>query len=105
LNPTRVNRVSGRGFINEFFWRAKLFLCGCIEQSGIESEKVKFTINYKGATEAKPKLFLLTIGIDKYKNPKYNLNYAQADADGVAKMITLKITILISRNNTLHDPK
>lgn len=56
-------------------------------KSGVESEKVKFTINYKGVSEAKPKLYLVTIGIDKYKNPKYNLNYAQADADGVANMI------------------
>jgi uncharacterized caspase-like protein len=28
-------------------------------------------------------MYLVTIGINEYKNPKYNLNYAQADADGV----------------------
>ena len=72
------------------FGEQNYFYAAASSKAGIESEKVKFTINYKGATEAKPKLFLLTIGIDKYKNPKYNLNYAQADADGVAKMITLK---------------
>lgn len=72
------------------FGEQNYFYVTASSKAGIESEKVKFTINYKGATEAKPKLFLLTIGIDKYKNPKYNLNYAQADADGVAKMITQK---------------
>jgi WD40 repeat protein len=51
--------------------------------SGIESEKVKAVIRYKGSQDEKPKLFLVTIGINTYKNPKYNLNYAQADADGV----------------------
>jgi len=70
------------------FGDQNFFYATASSKSGIESEKVKFTINYKGATEAKPKLYLVTIGIDKYKNPKYNLNYAQADADGVAKVIS-----------------
>lgn len=69
------------------FGEQNYFYATASSKSGVESEKVKFTINYKGATEAKPKLYLVTIGIDKYKNPKYNLNYAQADADGVAKVI------------------
>lgn len=70
------------------FGEQNYFYAAASSKSGVESEKVKFTINYKGATEAKPKLYLVTIGIDKYKNPKYNLNYAQADADGVAKTIS-----------------
>ncbi|MBX2897383.1 MAG: caspase family protein [Cyclobacteriaceae bacterium] len=70
------------------FGEQNYFYAAASSKSGIESEKIKFTINYKGATEAKPKLYLVTIGIDKYKNPKYNLNYAQADADGVAKAIS-----------------
>lgn len=70
------------------FGELNYFYATASSKSGVESEKVKFTINYKGVTEAKPKLYLVTIGIDKYKNPKYNLNYAQADADGVAKVIS-----------------
>ncbi|MBX2915405.1 MAG: caspase family protein [Cyclobacteriaceae bacterium] len=70
------------------FSEQNYFYAVASSKSGVESEKVKFTINYKGATEAKPKLYLVTIGIDKYKNPKYNLNYAQADADGVANVIS-----------------
>lgn len=70
------------------FGEQNYFFASASSKSGVESEKVKFTLNYKGATEAKPKLYLVTIGIDKYKNPKYNLNYAQADADGVAKQIS-----------------
>ncbi|MCW5911687.1 MAG: caspase family protein [Cyclobacteriaceae bacterium] len=72
------------------FGEQNYFYATASSKSGVESEKVKFTINYKGATEAKPKLYLVTIGIDKYKNPKYNLNYAQADADGVAGIISQK---------------
>ncbi|MCE7864798.1 MAG: hypothetical protein DYG99_14770 [Bacteroidetes bacterium CHB5] len=70
------------------FGEQNYFYATASSRSGVESEKTKFVINYKGATEAKPKLYLVTIGIDKYKNPKYNLNYAQADADGVAKVIS-----------------
>jgi WD40 repeat protein len=50
---------------------------------GMESQKAKATIHYKGTSDARPKMYLVTIGINEYKNPKYNLNYAQADADGV----------------------
>lgn len=69
------------------FGEQNYFFAAASSKSGVESEKVKFTINYKGVSEAKPKLYLVTIGIDKYRNPKYNLNYAQADADGVASAI------------------
>lgn len=56
-------------------------------KNGIDAEKAKFTITYKGATEEKPTLYLITIGINKYKNPRYNLNYAEADANGVENSI------------------
>jgi hypothetical protein len=72
------------------FGEANYFFVTAGSKSGIDSEKIKFTLSYKGATEEKPRLFLVTIGINSYKNPKYNLNYAQADADGVAHMISEK---------------
>lgn len=50
-------------------------------KNGIDSEKQKITVKYTGKTDDKAKLFLVTIGINEYKNPKYNLNYAIADAD------------------------
>lgn len=48
---------------------------------GIDSEKTKLMVNY--ATEAleKPKLYALIIGVNKYQNPKYELNYALPDAE------------------------
>jgi WD40 repeat protein len=67
------------------FGEENFFFVSAGSKSGVDSEKAKFTITYKGATEAKPTLYLITIGINKYKNPKYNLNYAQADADAVEK--------------------
>lgn len=52
-------------------------------RSGIDSEKKRLIINYEGQPDAEPKLYLITIGINKYRNPKYNLNYALADANAI----------------------
>ncbi len=52
-------------------------------KSGVDSKKSTATVLYKNSVDAKPKLYLVTIGINDYKNPKYKLNYAVADADGV----------------------
>lgn len=73
--------------LNTSFGEDNFFYITAGSKSGIESEKVKFTVAFKGATEDKPRLYLITIGINKYKNAKYNLNYAEADADGVDKAI------------------
>ena len=69
------------------FGEENFFYATATSHSGIEAGKVKFTVTYKGATSEKPNLYLITIGINQYKNPKYNLNYAQADADAVEKVI------------------
>jgi len=81
------NKYSVEATLNTSFGEDNFFYLTAGSKSGIESEKIRFTVVYKGATEDKPKLYLVTIGINKYKNAKYNLNYAQADADGVEKAI------------------
>jgi Caspase domain len=94
-NAKLVKAIAGNGAgkysfevtLNTSFGEDNFFYVTAGSNSGIESEKVKFTVVYKGATEDKPKLYLITIGINKYKNPKYNLNYAEADAEGVDKAI------------------
>lgn len=73
--------------LNTSFGEDNFFYITASSKSGIEAEKIRFTVLYKGATEDKPKLYLVTIGVNKYKNPKYNLNYAEADADGVDKAV------------------
>lgn len=80
--------------LNTSFGEDNFFYITAQSKSGIESEKVKFTVSYKGATEDKPNLYLVTIGINKYKNTKYNLNYAEADANGVEKLIQEKSGLL-----------
>ncbi|MFZ1808031.1 MAG: caspase family protein [Cyclobacteriaceae bacterium] len=73
--------------LSNSFGEENFFYVNAGSKNGIDAEKAKFTITYKGATEEKPTLYLITIGINKYKNPKYNLNYAEADANGVENSI------------------
>ena len=48
----------------------------------IESRPAKVKVKYSGA-ERKSTLHLLTVGINKYRNPALNLNYGVPDADGI----------------------
>jgi hypothetical protein len=50
---------------------------------GIDSERCKFMVNYSGSDSEKPKLYVLIVGINKYQNPKYELNYALPDAEAI----------------------
>ncbi len=61
--------------------------------SGIDTEKQKMIINYTGNTDAPPRLFLITVGINQYKNPRYNLNYAIADADAFSNTMSNQSTL------------
>ena len=54
-----------------------------------------------------PNLYLLVIGINKYKNPKYNLNYANADAASFKEAIEKVSSTIFSKTNSvfLSDEK
>lgn len=73
--------------LSSSFGEENFFFVNAGSKNGVDAEKAKFTITYKGATEEKPTLYLITVGINKYKNQKYNLNYAEADANGVESSI------------------
>lgn len=60
---------------------------------GIDSEKSKVVINYKNNKSQKAKLYALVVGVNKYKNPKYELNYAYPDA------LALKEQLLKSKSS------
>lgn len=69
--------------LNNSFGKENYLAAVGLTKAGIETEKRKVIVSYTGSSDAKPKVFLVTIGINAYKNPKYNLNYAMADANGV----------------------
>lgn len=47
-------------------------------------------------------LHLLTIGINNYKNPRYNLNYAEADAKGLGEAITVGLSGIVGQTKPYH---
>ncbi len=46
----------------------------------VESRADVFTLQYKGPIIATSSLYVMAVGINKYQNSAYDLNYAQADA-------------------------
>jgi len=59
----------------------------------VESRGYSLHVFYEGQSQ-KADAYIFVIGIDKYKNSKYNLNYAKADAVSVAQRICNKSTQL-----------
>ncbi len=58
-----------------------------VNQKGLESEPQFVHFNMDGDA-GKTDLFILTIGINDYKNPNYRLNYATADAAAFGKTVS-----------------
>ncbi|MBL7870783.1 MAG: caspase family protein [Cyclobacteriaceae bacterium] len=92
----KIVKVKKNNGLSEYAFDAQLstafgeenyFAVSALSKTGIESQKIKFAVAYKGSSNEKPKLYLLTIGINQYRNPKYNLNYAQADADSTSNRL------------------
>jgi WD40 repeat protein len=57
-----------------------------INKDRTESIPTKILVNYDGVA-AKTDLYILSIGINNYKNPKYNLDYAVNDSKSFTKSI------------------
>jgi Caspase domain len=53
----------------------------------VESRADIFKLQYKGEIIATSSLYILSVGINKYKNSNYDLNYAQADAKAFTEKI------------------
>lgn len=62
------------------------FTVSALNMSRVETTPLKFSIEFAGA-KATSSLYILAVGIDKYKNSRYNLNYAKADARGIAAQL------------------
>ncbi|MEA2099176.1 MAG: caspase family protein, partial [Campylobacterota bacterium] len=53
----------------------------------IESNTAEIEVNYKGRSNKKPNLYILAIGVDKYRDGDLWLNYSKADAKVFSKTI------------------
>ena len=54
----------------------------------IESNLDEITINYKGHSNKKPNLYILALGVDKYRDGDLWLKYSKADANAFVKTIS-----------------
>jgi hypothetical protein len=57
-----------------------------VSKSGYQSAPARIVAKYRGG-ETTTNLYMLGIGIDQYKNPRYNLNYAVTDAESLIGFI------------------
>jgi WD40 repeat protein len=53
----------------------------------IESNFEEITLSYKGRSSGKPNLYILAVGVDKYRDGDLWLKYSKADAKGFVKTI------------------
>ena len=71
-----------------------------------ESKPAELIVSYKALNVDLPPatsaaLHLVVVGVNSYKNPKYNLNYALADATSFTEAITSGSKDLFSKTNTI----
>jgi WD40 repeat protein len=63
--------------------------------------KSKTPPSVSGGSASEIQLHLVVVGINKYKNPKYNLNYAMADATSFKEAIEKGGTSIFSKTNVV----
>jgi WD40 repeat protein len=91
--------------LNSSFGENNFFFAVASNKNGIESPKAKMIVKYEADNEAKPNLYVLILGINEYKNPRYKLNYAISDAKGIAEIVKDGNSTLFEKINihTLYD--
>ncbi|WP_309028664.1 caspase family protein [Pelagicoccus enzymogenes] len=75
-----------------------------VTASGIESFPASLTLNARGQAHSNTTsgiaLHTLIVGANQYQNPKYNLNYAAADAEAFSKALQAKAANIFTRIDT-----
>ncbi|MDQ8186864.1 caspase family protein [Pelagicoccus sp. SDUM812002] len=75
-----------------------------VTASGIESFPASLTLNAQGQAHSNTTsgiaLHTLIVGANQYQNPKYNLNYAAADAEAFSKALQAKAANIFTRIDT-----
>ncbi len=82
-----LSNIQFKASLTDAFGQDNFFYVTARSKQGFDSEKLNFIVTYQGKSDEKPKLFLMTIGVNEYRNSKYNLNFAVADATAFEKEI------------------
>ncbi len=72
------------------------FRISAFSEGRIESSPVELLLNYEGISRT-ANCYLVVIGIDKYRNPSLDLNYARADASAFSQLIHARSGKLFNR--------
>lgn len=105
VNTREEGQKVVRSYAVEMVNETNEFKVKVINYQKIESRVDVLKIEYAGEAIATSSLHILAIGINKYKNEGYNLNYAQSDAASIVdKLITNGSSIFKSVNRfELYD--
>lgn len=76
-----------RDYVLEMTNGSNEFKVKVINYYKVESRADVFKVTYTGEVIATSTLYLFSVGINKYQNSAYDLNYAQADARGLTQKI------------------
>ncbi|MBL0131536.1 MAG: caspase family protein [Chitinophagaceae bacterium] len=79
-------KVGAPGIPVELVTGENLFVASVLNKNKVESTPIKFKLTYIGARPSS-NLYILAVGVDRYKNNRYNLNYAKADASGIVQQL------------------
>jgi WD40 repeat protein len=58
-----------------------------VDRAGLRSRPAEVTVIQRGAEPTQGRLHVLAVGVSKYADPNYNLSFAAADAQAVAKVL------------------
>jgi hypothetical protein len=56
-------------------------------ETRVESDPAEIILTYQAPQQVRPKLWLLAVGANEYRNSRYNLNYAVGDARSFAQAV------------------
>ena len=59
-----------------------------LNEKGVESLAERIEVFYNPPKHGKPNLHIIAIGVSKFKNPEYNLTYAEKDADDIISVFS-----------------
>ena len=97
----RKNEKKTKNFIITLTNGENIIKATAFSNQRTESNPDEITVSYTGAKKT-ANLYMLVIGIDNYKNPKYKLNYALADASAFKKQIELGSKTIFGKTEAIY---
>ncbi len=83
VKDLKVNRLTKKINVEMAFGENRIQV-SCLNQNGMESLKESVIITCKPEIETKPNLYLVTIGLSKHHDSRFNLIYPEKDAEDVS---------------------